>query len=102
MNKLQSATLDAANDFMTRCGIEIGYSVRCVRFSNALVMGAAHNNEILLSVDYMDRGIQELVNTIIEEYIHLKYNVKDETREFQHAVINEFITYMKKVNSVVI
>lgn len=102
MTKLQSATLAAANDFMTRCGIEVGYNVRCVRFSNALVMGAAHNNEILLSVDYMDRGIQELVNTIIEEYIHLKYKVRDETREFQHAVINELITYMKKVNSVII
>ena len=50
----------------------------------------------------MDRGIQELVNTIIEEYIHLKYKVRDETREFQHAVINELITYMKKVNSVII
>jgi hypothetical protein len=102
MTKLQSATLDAAKDFMDRCGIEVGYNVRCVRFSNSMVMGAAHNNEILLSVDYMDRGLQELVNTIIEEYIHLKYKVKDETREFQYAVINELITYMKKVNSVII
>ena len=47
----------------------------------------------------MDKGIHDVVNTIIEEYIHLKHDVRDQTREFQYAAINELINYMKMKNS---
>lgn len=96
---LYDAILLQAVDFLKECNFEIPYLISIAIFDNKDVLGSAHDGKIILSDICMERGINEVVNTILEEFIHLKYDVKDETRAFQTATITEFISYMKKINS---
>ena len=50
----------------------------------------------------MENGIQCIIETMIEEYIHLKYEVKDETRGFQDAAIKELVKILKVKNAYLI
>lgn len=96
---LQKETLRKAMDFLKEVDFDIPYAIEIARFDNKEVLGAAHEKRILVSDICMEKGVTEVVNTIIEEFIHLKYGVKDETRAFQTATITEFISYMQKTNS---
>lgn len=98
-NPLEEATIAQALDFFKECHYPINYDIKVATFDNKSVYGAALNNIIYLSDICLERGVNEVCNTIIEEQIHLKYEVKDETRDFQDAVIAEFVTYMKTNNS---
>lgn len=71
------------------------------RFEKKDILGIAdfQNNKIILSEICMESGIQTIIETMIEEYIHLKYKVKDETRGFQDAAIKELIKILKIKNS---
>lgn len=99
---LYDATLLQAVNFLNECNFEIPYLIQIAVFDDKDVMGCAYKDKIYLSDICMEKGINEVVNTIIEEIIHLKYGVMDETRAFQTSIIAEFITYMKKINSFVI
>ncbi|MBK7381660.1 MAG: hypothetical protein IPJ03_22230 [Ignavibacteriales bacterium] len=101
-NKLQELTLQKAKDFFKETSFEINYPIAVALLDNKKVLGAAHNGSIILSDICVEEGVNEVVNTIIEEYIHLKYGVADETRAFQTAAISEMITYMKKQNSYIL
>lgn len=63
------------------------------------LVGAAMKDVIYVSEICFEKGVNEVVNTIIEEFIHLKYGVQDCTRGFQTAAISELITYMKERSS---
>ncbi len=101
-NELYKATIKQALYFFSECRMEIEFPIIIAIFDDKEVMGAAHDGKIILSDIGLEKGVNEVVNTIIEEYIHLKYKVMDETRGFQTSVITEFISYMKKVNAFVI
>lgn len=101
-NKLQQETIDQALYFFKEVNFEIPYTIKLGLFDEKKILGTIEKGCIILSDVLVEKGINETVNTIIEELIHLKYKVRDETRGFQTAVITEFISYMKKVNSFVI
>lgn len=96
---LYEETLRQARIFFKECGMEIPYEIHVVISNDKDLLGAAVDGVIVLTDVCMEKGVNEVVNTILEEYVHLKYGVKDETRAFQTAVITEFISYMKKTNS---
>ena len=64
-------------------------------------MGYADMKEkkIVVSEIGIDKGSNYLLEIIIEEYIHLKHNVHDETRGFQDACIQEMVKLMKTKNA---
>lgn len=97
--KLHEATLQQALEFLKEVNFEIDYPIHLAVFDEKSVLGCAYKNEIFISDICMEKGVNEVVNTLIEEFIHIKYNVNDETRGFQTAIITEFITYMKKQNA---
>lgn len=99
---LQDQTIKKALYFLSEAQFEIPFEIIVAIFDEKQVLGYAHENKIILSDVGLERGINEVVATIIEEFIHLKYNVKDETRDFQDRIIIEFVSYMKKINSFVI
>ena len=101
-NKLQTKTIKDSLYFLSEVGFEMPYDIKVAIFDNKSVMGCADNGKIILSDVGLERGVNEVVNTIMEEFIHLKYEVRDETRGFQTAMLTEFVSYMKKVNSFVI
>lgn len=97
--ELQTATIDQALYFFKEVQYKIDYPIVIASFENKAVLGYAHDGNIIVSDIAVERGVNDLCNTIIEEQVHLKHGVKDETRAFQTACIAEFVTYMKINNS---
>jgi hypothetical protein len=99
---LHQATMSNALEFLSQCRLNIPYQIVFAIFDNPDYLGCADGERIVISLVCVERGVNECVNTILEEYIHIKYRVLDETRAFQTAIIAEFITYMKTANAYVI
>ncbi|AOR28760.1 hypothetical protein FORMB_17210 [Formosa sp. Hel1_33_131] len=103
MNELQISTLNKAKDFFKECNYDepISYPISYAVFENKEVLGLANLEEkkIILSELCVSKGTQSVIETIIEEYVHLQYEVGDETRRFQDAVISEFVVMLKKKNA---
>lgn len=100
---LHEATLNKAKHFFTECNYEgvFNYPIVCARFDDKSVRGFADMKEqqIVISELALESGVQSTIDVLIEEYIHLKYDVKDETRSFQDAVISEIINVLKIKNT---
>lgn len=96
---LHEETIRKAMDFLSEAQFEIPYEILLCQFDEKDIMGCAYEGKIYVSDICMEKGVAEVVNTIIEEYIHLKYDCEDKTRKMQTAIITEFISYMQKVNS---
>lgn len=103
-NRLQQLTIDKALDFFKESDLSIPFEIKTAVFAKKNILGIADGDtmSIVLSDIALDKGVNDVANTIIEEYIHLKHDVKDETRAFQTAAIGEFITYMKRRNAYVL
>lgn len=99
LDGLQSQLLKEVLDFFKECQYEIPYPIDIVKFASAKTHGMAENGKILLSIDAFTRGKDWIANVIVEELIHLKYEVVDETRSFQDSAIMEMIGYMKMKNA---
>lgn len=102
---IELATINKAKEFFAECDFEISFSVYVVDFiveDKNSIMGLAHNENILISSYCIERGVQYVVDTIFEEYVHLKHNCSDETRGMQNALISEMINYMKIKNCIVL
>lgn len=97
LTDLHQATLKKANEFFKECEYEIPYPIKAARFEEKAIYGLADvdNQEIILSENCLDKGVQMVIETIIEEFIHLKHQVKDETRGFQNAAITEIVRLLK-------
>lgn len=102
MSLLHQATLKKALDFLSESDFKIQYEIKAAVFDDKNIFGCAYNDLILISEICFEAGVNQVVQTIIEEYIHIKYKVFDETRGFQDAVIKEMVTYMKKKNAYLI
>lgn len=98
-DKLQEKVIKDSFYFLNECGLQINYPVKTVVFDEKNVLAAAYNGEILLSDIVLSKGVNATVIALIEEYIHIKHEVSDETRAFQIAIITEFVDYMKKQNA---
>lgn len=99
VNPLHIETLRLAIEFLSECGFEIPYKIEFAIFDDKNVIGAAYQETILLSEIGLEKGVNDIVNTLLEEFIHIKYQVADETRAFQTSMLTEFVSYMKKVNA---
>ena len=98
---LHKNTLSKANDFLKECGFEQPYDIEVVEFDkpNTLGMADMEAKKILISTNALELGVHDSVNTILEEYAHIKFDCKDETRKMQTCLINMLVTYMKEKNA---
>lgn len=101
-NEFHRATLNRAKEFFKEVKFNVPYEIAIAKFEDKHWLGTVNEGKIILSDLCVERGVNETVNTIIEEYIHLKYDVRDETRAFQTSIISELITYMKNINAIII
>lgn len=81
---------------------DIPYEIKVAVFESSRTYGLAKDNTIYISDNCLDLGVQMTVEAIIEEYIHLKHGVTDESRPMQDKLIQELVTYMKKHNAYVL
>lgn len=100
---LHEATLQKAFDFFRECNYDkvLDYPIAIARFNDKDFLGFADIKEqkIVLSEICLAKGVQMVIETIIEEWIHLKYDVRDETRGFQNAAITEIVNLLKVKNA---
>ena len=83
-NERETLLLQKALAFLNASGFEMGaYPINVATSLGSTVMGLAHNKEIFISSATFEVGLKQLVMTLLEEHVHLKYGVEDETRSMQ-------------------
>lgn len=99
-SKLAGPTIDSALKFLKKCQFPITYPVKVVTFQDEYVMAYAdeENQRILISPNAVERGIQFTAMALVEEQMHLVTGQTDCSRDFQTAIFEYFINYMKLVN----
>lgn len=99
MTDLQKETMKTVLGYIKFAELNVPYQIEVAVFVNKNVLGCAYNDVIYLSDIVLGKSIQEIVGCVIEEMVHIKYDVSDETRAFQTAVIEEFVSYIdSKIN----
>lgn len=92
LNAVQVKQLEKAIQFLSKIGYDIrSYSIHTVDLPKGQT-GEARNGKILLSIQSFDRGTKYVAETLLEELIHLREGVYDETRAMQDALLREIIT----------
>jgi len=106
LDSLQKATYEKALEFFVETNYQepLDYEVKFGMFDDKNILGTINKTEnyMVLSNLAFEKGIHTVIETIIEEYIHLKYDCYDETRAFQDAAILEIVNMAKRKNSYLI
>lgn len=81
--------------------LALGYDLETypIRFAEKLgtgILGTAECGEITISRDAFTAGTKQLAITLLEEFIHLKHGVNDETRAMQEVILHELVTLGEK------
>lgn len=100
--ELQTATLNKARHFFAEVKYHdaLKYPVILAEFDDKSVLGTvSEDDEVLISTQTVDAGVQLTITVILEEVLHIKSGRRDCTREFQNAIFSEFVNYMKTINA---
>lgn len=86
-----------AKTFLLAMGYDLEtYPVQFVEKLGNGVLGTASGGEILISRDAFTAGTKQLSITLLEEFIHLKHGVDDETRAMQEVILHELVSLGEK------
>jgi hypothetical protein len=92
MSHLESMILKKAVHFCTSVGFPIDdYSITVHKSLGAGILGEAYKGTILLSQETFKIGTKMVAETLIEEYIHLRYGHEDMTRSMQNMLFNTIV-----------
>lgn len=93
LDETQQSQLDTAMGFCADLGFQVDdYPLRFVQALGAGVLGMAFGGEIVIARDAFVAGTKQLAITLIEEVIHLREGVADETRAMQERLLHELVT----------
>ena len=67
------------------------YPIKIYETLDRNAMGMAKDGTIYISYVAFESGIDELVKTLFEEWVHLKYGYRDESRALQNYLINQVV-----------
>lgn len=98
--KKQEQYIKECCDFLKLNGYEIVYDINVVIFDNKKILGQAQGTTILLSDRVFEEGKKKLCECIFEEYIHIKYQYNDCSREMQDFLFNRVITFLEQKSEV--
>jgi len=99
---IQQSVMKQAKFFFEECRYvePLSHPILTVQFDDKKVYGSiSEDGEILISDVAIADGAHMVVTTIIEEHLHLKSKAPDKSREFQNAIITEFVNYMKTLHA---
>ncbi len=98
----QQKRIDQALIFLSNAGVDIPYKIYTAVFSSENILGSVvmSSKVILLSGAAFEHGQKSLINTILEEYFHIKSGAADYTREFQNFIINYVVTHLEEKSGV--
>ena len=99
MSPAQEKTLEEAKYFFYAADFidPIKYDIIVALADTPSRLGTVTSDKKIVVFDSaLDAGVQATVEVILEEYIHIKYNVFDETRAFQDATMREMARILKE------
>lgn len=93
-DEIETKILGRAMSFCESLGYEITHSVVLADNLGKGVLGLAKmdTNEIYIARKTLERGIKQVVITLIEEQIHLEYGHADCTREMQEHLLHKMVS----------
>lgn len=93
MTSIEVKQMEKAIKFCKLLGFDVTkYEIVVSEFLGEGVLGRATNNKIYVSKRTFMMGTKMLAGTILEEYIHLKYKLRDETRDMQNFLFDLIIS----------
>lgn len=100
MKPMWQSQIDASLRFLSdRFGIDVEFPIYVTRAMPAGMLGAAYRqcNQIVLSEQVLIQGGRMLTGTILEEYLHLKHELNDETRAMQNWLFDLLIATAERL-----
>lgn len=98
LSKLDDARVKKATQFLAKLGYEVSeYPLRVSEFLGDSVLGAAQNGTIYISRRCLMMGTKMLAGTILEEYLHLKHKLDDESRGMQNFLFDALMSMGEQV-----
>lgn len=90
LGERESRMLQDAMTFCQRIGFKPSkYPIQIIEGLGENILGVAQGGRILISTECFARGAQWVRMALIEEFVHLEYNVSDCTREMQTRFLME-------------
>lgn len=100
--KKQLVKLDRAKAFLKEIGFEIVAPINFVESAGDQLFGFAQDGEIWLTEKAFDHGTHDLVQTVLEEHMHLVSGHSDETREFQQYLFRQLVNLGEEIAETVL
>lgn len=93
LNKIEQIQLRRAMEFCEWGGYSIEeYPVVVTKDLEEHVWGQAYEGRIYLNRSAFQAGTKIVAGTLIEEYIHLKHSLRDESRDLQNHLLNALVS----------
>ncbi len=92
LNSIEKKAYKKAYNFCKKIGYDLDkYPVRIVDSLGTGVLGQAKDETILVSKLAFSMGTKMVTGTLIEEFIHLEYSVRDGSRAMQEHLLNHLV-----------
>lgn len=93
LNSVDQIRLRKAVDFAQSIGFEVSkYPIVVCENLGESVLGRAANDKIYLSKTVFMQGTKMVAGTLIEEFIHLRHGLHDETRQLQNYLLDSLVS----------
>lgn len=93
LTSVDQVRMDRAIAFCKGIGFSVDeYPIVVTEFLGEGVLGRAHNDHIFISKRTLMMGTKMLCGTLIEEFIHLRHKLRDETYEMQNFLFDALVS----------
>lgn len=94
LTTVQAKALERALVFCSRIGFPIrdAYPIRVAESLGDGTLGLAYEDTIFIAERVFHQGTKQLAATLIEEYLHLRHKLKDESRELQTYLFDRIVS----------
>jgi hypothetical protein len=99
LNAVQESMYQRAIELLAKADFTVTeYPIVFVDTLGTMIHGEAKEGKILIAAEAFNQGTKELAITLLEEYWHLKYGFRDNTRAFQNHLFSQVGTLIERVN----
>jgi len=93
LNDIQKMQLEKAINFNKLIGYQVDdYEIIVTDFMGEGVLGMAKDGRIFIATQVFMMGTKYLASTILEEFLHLRFKLVDETRNMQNFLFDAIMT----------
>ena len=94
LTRVQQAQMEKASAFVKRIGFDDleSFEIIVTSWLGEGIYGQAKDGRIYLGRDCFDKGTKFLASTLLEEYVHCRYGLNDESRDLQTWLFDRIVT----------